>query len=519
MRKLNGNHSGITNGRVKRTDRNKKQSWLIFAIIFIFIAVSGAYGLYEWYKYLQHKEYIAYVRQIVEVDTFYEGISVDEAALGGKTLDEAKSALLEMSKERLSSIKFQLRYGNDEWVIDYEDIDASLNVDEVIQQAFEVAREGDLLERYQQIMDLKENNLSFYTRLEYDEGLLADRIEHIAKQTDILPKDATIEFFPDNEEKFVITPEEPGLKLKQQELVKYLIHRIETSDFGEVTLELEDVTPAVFENDLKKLTSKVVQFYTGFGTSSENRIHNVRFSMSKINGLRLDPGAVFSFNETVGRRVIERGFRPAPIIMPDRSMQDSPGGGVCQASTMMYNAALRANLEIIERRHHSFPVFYVPAGLDAAVVYGAVDVKFMNNRETPVFFRTFYEDRKIFVEVYGEAFPNNGEIKVESRITETIAAPEPKRIRDDAKEHVKNPGEEKVHVENRMGIRVQSVMTYYENGTKVWYEVISNDFYRPIQGIIYYLPPLPAPTEPASPTQPPAGENSGQIGGDGGNTG
>jgi len=232
--------------------------------------------------------------------------------------------------------------------------------------------------------------------------------------------------------------------------------------------------------------------------------------MSKINGLRLDPGEVFSFNETVGRRTVERGFRPAPIIMPDRSLQDSPGGGVCQASTMMYNAALRANLEIIERRHHSFPVFYVPAGQDAAVVYGALDVKFKNNRETPVFFRAFYEDRKIYIEVYGQAFANDGEIIIESVITQTAVAPEPIRIRDDAKEYVQNPGEEKVHVVSRRGLRAQTEMIYLENGVEVWRKTVSTDNYRPIQGIIYYLPPLPIITVPYTPTQPAADSNTEQ---------
>jgi len=516
MRKLNGNHSGLADGRVKRSDRNKKQSRIIFAIIFIFIAASGVYGLNEWIVYQRQ---IAYMRQVVEVDTYYEGISIDDVALGGMTFENAKSELLEKANERLSAIRFELVYEDENWVIDHENIDASLNVDEVMQQAFNIAREGSLLERYEKINDLRENNKNFYTTLKYDQDLLVKHIQDIAQQIDTVSKDAVIEFLPDEEEKFVITPEEIGSKLDRQKLVDYLILRIEDSNFGEVVLEPDDVKPAIFGDDLNKLTSRIVHFYTGFGTSSQNRIHNVVFSLSKVNGLRLDPGQVFSFNETVGRRVVERGFRPAPIIMPDRSMQDSPGGGVCQASTMMYNAALRANLEILERRHHSFPVFYVPAGLDAAVLYGALDVRFKNNRETPLFFRTFYEDHKMYVEIYGEAFPNDGEIKVESRIIETIAAPEPKRIRDDAKKHVKNPGEEKVHVENRMGIRVQSIMTYYENGIKVWSEIISNDHYRPIQGIIYYLPPLPAPIDPATPTQPITGQDTGESEEDGGNAG
>ena len=516
MRKLNGNHSGLTEGRVKRADRNKNRTWFIFALIFIFIAVSGAYGLNEW---LENQRHIAYMRQVVEVDTYYEGISIDDVALGGMTFDNAKSELWEKANERLSAIRFELIYGDEKWVIGHKEINASINVDEVMQKSFEVAREGSLLERYEKVMNIRENNINLNTTLKYDQNLLAEQIQDIAQQIDELPKDATIEFLPDEEEKFVITPEEPGLTLDRQELADYLILRIQDSDFGEVVLEPYDVKPVVFGDDLKKLASRIVLFYTGFGTSSQNRIHNVRFSLSKVNGLRLDPGQVFSFNETVGRRVVERGFRLAPIIMPDRSMQDSPGGGVCQASTMMYNAALRANLEILERRHHSFPVFYVPAGLDAAVLFGALDVRFKNNRETPLFFRTFYEDHKMYVEIYGEAFPNDGEIKVESRIIETIAAPEPKRIRDDAKKHVKNPGEEKIYAENRMGIRAQSIMTYYENGVKVWSEVISNDLYRPIQGIIYYLLPLPAPVTPVSPTPPLNGQDPGEGEEDGGSTG
>jgi len=505
MSRMNRDNIDLTDGRINRAKRIKKKFWIIFSIIFIFIAASGAYGLYRWIDYLRH---IEYMRQMVEVDTLYEGISIDDVALGGMTFDEAKYEILKKANERLSLIRFDLQYKNERWTIDYEDIEATYNIDEVLQQAFKIAREGSLVERYNQVRDLELNNLNFNISLTYKENNLRDQVKSIAQQIDTSPRDASIEFFPDAEEKFVITPEVFGSRLDWQAVVDNIILRIENSDFGNVYLETVAVAPSVFENDLTKLTSRVVQFYTGFGTSSQNRIHNVRFALSKVNGLRLDPGAVFSFNEIVGRRVEARGFRPAPVIMPDRSLQDSPGGGVCQASTMMYNAAIRINLEILERRHHSFPVFYVPAGLDAAVVYGALDVKFKNNRETPVFFRTFYEDKKMFVEVYGEAFPNNGEIKLETKVLETIAAPEPKRILDEAKEHVRNPGEEKIHVENRIGLRVQSTMTYYENGEEVWSKVISNDFYRPIQGIIYYLPPAPASVEAVVPIQPPDGHDS-----------
>jgi len=507
MSRSNENNSDLANGRINRAKKNKKRAWIIFTAVMVMLLMAGVYALNEWVEYQRH---IEYMEQVVEVDTFYEGIFIDNVAVGGMSLAEAQRELQETTNERLSAISFDLIYNDRRWIINHDDINASLNVDKVLQEAFKVAREGSLLERYNQIRDLEINNLNFYTILEYSKDMLIAQVERIAQQIDTLPQDAVIEFLPDEEEKFLITAEKYGVKLKQQELVDGLILRIDNSNFGEVELEVEDIAPMVLGEDLEKLTSKVVQFYTGFGTSSENRIHNVRFSMSKINGLRLDPGEVFSFNETVGRRTVERGFRPAPIIMPDRSLQDSPGGGVCQASTMMYNAALRANLEIIERRHHSFPVFYVPAGQDAAVVYGALDVKFKNNRETPVFFRAFYEDRKIYIEAYGQAFANDGEIIIESVITQTAVAPEPIRIRDDAKEYVQNPGEEKVHVVSRRGLRAQTEMIYLENGVEVWRKTVSTDNYRPIQGIIYYLPPLPIITVPYTPTQPAADSNTEQ---------
>jgi len=502
MEKLQNDITKGARKKTKRIDKNKKRRvFLISALIFLFVTLSaiGAIGVNEW---LEYRRFVAYMRQVVEVDTIYHGISVDGVALGGMTYDEANNALLGITTQKLEALRFELKFDENTWLIDHEDINARFDYEENLLNAFSQAREGQLRQRYDQIKAIEDNGLMFATELEYDADLLSKQIDDIAEQINLLPQDAQLEFLPDEEEKFIITSEKHGLQLNRQQVVEDILHRLKESQFGVVELQPEILEPTVFSSDLEKITHRIAQFYTGFGTSSQNRIHNVKFALSKVNGYRLNPGEIFSFNEVVGRRVVERGFRPAPIIMPDRSLQDSPGGGVCQASTMMYNAALRADLEIVERRHHSFPVFYVPPGLDAAVVYGAVDVKFRNNRETPVFFRTFYENGKIYVEVYGESFPDKGEIRVVSRITETIDAPVPKRVLDIDKEHVTNPGEEKIHVENRQGLRVTSVMYYYENGEQIWSRVITNDFYRPIQGIIYYLPPLPEPVEPEQPALP-----------------
>lgn len=495
------------NVKKKRGDRRKKVYPILITIVILCILLAGAYGVYQWNQNIREQEHLAYLSSVVNVETFYEGIYIDGIDLNGLSFTDAQTLLQAEAVKRLGMIHFNLKLGTQTWTLNYKDINATINTDQVLQEAFQLGRDGDLEERYNFVRDLAQNNIHLDTELSFDYSLLENYVQNLAENIEKKPVDATISFFPDEKEKFKITSENRGRILEKDQLLDILQTRIADQDFSDIILETKNVEPSVFKADLEKLTSRVVQFDTGFGTSSANRIHNVRFSMSKVNGVILEPGEVFSFNEVVGRRTVERGFKPAPIIMPDRSMRDSPGGGVCQASTMVYVAALLADLEIVERRHHSFPVFYVPAGLDAAVVYGSLDVKFRNNRETPLFFRTFYENRRIFIEVYGEAFPNNAEIKLESRITETIAAPVPLRIRDELKEHVTNPGEEKVHVENRKGLRVQSTITLVENGSQIWTRVVANDFYRPIQGIIYYLPPL-IETEVVAPSAPTDSEQS-----------
>ena len=197
---------------------------------------------------------------------------------------------------------------------------------------------------------------------------------------------------------------------------------------------------------------------------------------------------MFSFNETVGPRTAKTGFRSAPVIMPDKSLQDDYGGGVCQSSSTVYNAALRADLEIVERYHHSFPIAYVPIGLDATVSYGGADLKFRNNKDLPIFIRTYSVGDNVYVEIYGEKFPNNGEISCSSTVKSVVPAPAPKRILDKNGKYVREPGGQYEYVKSRNGYRVTSYKTYYENGKKIWTKVIANDYYRPIQGIIYYRP-------------------------------
>ena len=102
----------------------------------------------------------------------------------------------------------------------------------------------------------------------------------------------------------------------------------------------------------------------------------------------LTPGTIFSFNQVVGEASLNNGFKEAPIIVNEQFVMGA-GGGICQVSSTIYNAALDAGLSIIERHNHGLPVSYLPPGLDATVAYDYLDLKFQNNLKTNILIHAY----------------------------------------------------------------------------------------------------------------------------------
>lgn len=148
--------------------------------------------------------------------------------------------------------------------------------------------------------------------------------------------------------------------------------------------------------DLKSLTRQMGYFHTWF-YGSGGRWQNINLACKSCNNTIVWPGKVFSFNEVVGPRTPERGYAIAPVI----SGHDF-GGGVCQASTTVYNAALKSGLPIIERHTHSQPVPYIARGRDAAVSYNAADMKFLNDRDHPIIVKAGLDKGKIYAYILGK---------------------------------------------------------------------------------------------------------------------
>ncbi len=159
------------------------------------------------------------------------------------------------------------------------------------------------------------------------------------------------------------------------------------------------VYPEYTRDDIEA-SKHIIGAYETWVGGSEERHKNINLAANAINNTLVWPGEVFSFNNVVGPRSLARGYLPAPIIMLGHSELDF-GGGVCQVSSTLFNAAESAGVEIIERHMHSEPIHYVPMGKDAAVSYGYLDLRFKNTRNSPIIIKAGVAGSKVWVNILG----------------------------------------------------------------------------------------------------------------------
>lgn len=175
----------------------------------------------------------------------------------------------------------------------------------------------------------------------------------------------------------------------------------ETEEGAVVTVPLTVTMPEMTQARMQGLLFADVlgECTTSIG-GTEFRLNNVVVAAKAMDGKILMPGEVFSYNDTLGPRTVANGYQPAPAYIGGKTV-DEVGGGICQNSSTLYMAVLRANLEIVERTNHMYTVGYVPDGLDATVAYNALDYKFRNNTEYPIRMEVKITGRKLTIKLYG----------------------------------------------------------------------------------------------------------------------
>lgn len=202
----------------------------------------------------------------------------------------------------------------------------------------------------------------------------------------------------------VLTPHSVGREIdkeKLKEIVKELDGKEEKEYLLPVSIVIPSITSDVSASMLfrDELGSSTTSFGTGT-VNGQNRKFNMQLAIKNIDQLILMPGEEFSFNNVVGPRNAELGYKPAHVYIRGR-IEDGIGGGICQVSTTLYNAVLKADLEVTERRNHSFTVAYVPLGQDATAFYGGTDFRFINSTKWPIKLLSNVTGNKIHFSIMG----------------------------------------------------------------------------------------------------------------------
>ncbi|MEW6045580.1 MAG: VanW family protein [Bacillota bacterium] len=209
---------------------------------------------------------------------------------------------------------------------------------------------------------------------------LAARLDRLAGQAAVEPR-----IFFDAAGRGTIVPGRAGRRVDARALASLVVDAAAAPRPRVVDVPFEDTRPALSEADLAPLAEArpLASYATRYDPGQAERAGNISTAARELNGLVLRPGEVFSFNEAVGPRITERGYKEAPVLLNGRLVVDV-GGGVCQVSTTLYNAALLGGLSARSRAPHSRPVWYVSLARDATVAYNLIDLRLHNPAPYPV---------------------------------------------------------------------------------------------------------------------------------------
>lgn len=393
------------------------------------------------------------------------GVTIDGIDVSGKTEEEALT-LLENSVDTLK--------GNREVKVTYQD------------QAITITQEDmtftfDFTDAIKEAMDYSEANSSatakkdFPVEPEISYENVETKLDEFTAGIEKDPVDATVVSFNSSTGEFEYADGKNGIKVDHDKLYQDVVALLEKSENGTVEVPTEvvefDKTKAEVASHMQKLGT-----FSTYSTNTANGNHNMKLALGSMNGKVVQPGATFSFNGTTGDTTNgSLGYLPAGAIANNQSIM-AYGGGICQASTTLYGAVIRSDLEIVTRYNHLWPSTYVPIGLDATVDYPGLDFQFRNSTEYPIYIQAGMSGTKLTVTLYGYKDPSYDYIEVTSKQTETIAKPKAQITVDNSLKK----GEIVCDNKGNAGSRATATKLYYKDGVVVKTESLPSSYYRPV---------------------------------------
>ena len=394
----------------------------------------------------------------------FAGISINNVDMSGFDRDEANIVLSKLLENK-SSEQIKFVYGDFEYNASFSDFNIHYNLSKAITNAYNIGKSGNIIQNNYSILGslLFKNNI--YTDASFDEDSLKSIIDDISlelpdkliqpnyyiedgnliitkgKSGNVIDEDAfknsLYEFLKDfsstdgiveipvknvqcdnidvekihsevyknvkdayyEEDPFKVYAEVVGVDFDLKNVESLISSHPNDTEY---TVQLSYTNPKVtVENlNINVFPELLASFSTRYDAMNESRSTNLELAGGKINGTILAPNSEFSYNKVVGERSITAGYKEAKIYS-NGQVVDGIGGGICQISSTLYNAAVFANLKVTERYNHQFICSYVPAGRDATVVYGVKDLKFVNTRKYPIKIMVSLNSGIAKVDIYG----------------------------------------------------------------------------------------------------------------------
>lgn len=431
---------------------------------------------------------------------FPEGASIGGKNVAGKTAAEALETARSALNEIVDSLEISVRFQDDTVSLKGEDFAVQDILELTVEDMLKSGRTEDFTIPF--VADLSQQG--------------KDKLTEAAKLCFQEAKNSTVESYDANAGAFVFTDEQGGRRVDLNATMKSVRQLLAQKHGGAIQAAFVETKPKLTKKYLQE-NFKQLSTYSTVSNNNANGNSNMALALSRVNGTVLQPDEVFSYNSTIGDSTNPNdGWLQAGGLVGGISVQVY-GGGICQGSTTIYNAAMMAGMEVVERDCHSSPSGYCPIGLDATVDYGSIDFRFKNVLENPVYISAWMDGVTLTVNFYG-CFPAEWDnIELGSQQTGSEGPLSDVRFEEDLSlakgQYVRKSS-------GNNGYSASAWRVFYKGGQQVKTEDLPSSYYRPTGRVFAVGPgtdtskidtgkesgstePTPSPSPTAKPTSEP----------------
>lgn len=404
------------------------------------------------------------------------GVSIGDVDVSGLTVSEAEKKM-ETFVDSLQNVPITLRLaGGQDTVGTAGEFGIAWKNDGALEEAAMLGKRGNIVQRYKALADLKSTGQNYPLHVSVNEDVVESILNSLRETYDQEAVEASLE---KTESGFQITEGQTGHALDVPKSKEAILNYLQNSwDYGNASIELVVTLdePKGNAETLGKVKDVLGTYTTAYKSSGASRVTNVKTGCSHLNGITLYPGEQCSVLECITPFSVDNGYELAGSYL-NGQVVESLGGGICQVSTTLYNAILKAELQVDERSNHSMIVSYVEPSEDAAISEsGGKDFKFTNNKEYPIYIEgTTSPDKTITFTIYGvEDRPANRTVSYVSEVLEKNVPPTEKII--PTGDPVGYVNVQSVHIGYKA--RLWKVVT--ENGVEVSREQVNSSYYAAV---------------------------------------